>query len=42
MAAVEKARSELVAQQGQQGVILVCGSMHAVGAALRQLDLVHC
>lgn len=38
-AAVERARMELRAQRGERGVVLVCGSLHAVGAALAQLPL---
>ena len=41
-AAVEKARMELRAQRAERGVVLVCGSLHAVGAALAQLPLVPC
>ncbi|PRW57665.1 putative dihydrofolate synthetase isoform X2 [Chlorella sorokiniana] len=41
-AAVEKARMELKAQRTERGVVLVCGSLHAVGAALAQLPLVPC
>lgn len=41
-AAVEKARMELKAQRAERGVVLVCGSLHAVGAALAQLPLVPC
>lgn len=42
-AAVEKGRMELRAHRGQgRGVVLVCGSLHAVGAALSQLPLVPC
>lgn len=37
-AAVEKACMELRAHRGQ-GIVLVCGSLHAVGAALQQLPL---
>jgi hypothetical protein len=38
-AAVERARMELRAQRGERGVVLVTGSLHAVGAALAQLPL---
>ena len=41
-AAVEKARMELKAQRAERGVVLVTGSLHAVGAALTQLPLVPC
>lgn len=42
VAAVERARMELggVREGGGPGVILVTGSMHAAGAALRRLHLV--
>ncbi len=39
-AAVERARMELRAHPGERGVVLVCGSLHAVGTALAQLPLV--
>lgn len=39
-AAVERGRMELRAHPGERGVVLVCGSLHAVGAALSQLPLV--
>ncbi|KAI3425824.1 hypothetical protein D9Q98_007799 [Chlorella vulgaris] len=41
-AAVERARMELRSQRGQRGVVVVCGSLHAVGAALAQLPLEAC
>lgn len=41
-AAVERARMELRAQRGERGVVVVCGSLHAVGAALAHLPLVPC
>ena len=41
-AAVERARMELCAQRQERGVVVVSGSLHAVGAALAQLPLVPC
>ncbi|PSC74504.1 dihydrofolate synthetase [Micractinium conductrix] len=41
-AAVERARMELRAQRGERGVVVVCGSLHAVGAVLAHLPLVPC
>lgn len=38
-AAVDKARVELGTRGGGGGLVVVTGSLHAVGAALRQLDL---
>lgn len=38
-AAVAKARMELRAAGGRRGVVVVTGSLHAAGAALRTLDL---
>ena len=42
IAAVEKARMELRMHRGERGVVLVCGSLHSVGAALAHLPLVPC
>lgn len=39
-AAVERGRMELRAHPGERGVVLVCGSLHAVGSALAHLPLV--
>lgn len=41
-AAVEKARMELRAQRHERGVIVVTGSLHAVGSALARLPVVPC
>jgi hypothetical protein len=41
-AGVDKARMELRAHPGERAVVLVCGSLHAVGTALAQLPLVPC